>query len=216
MFKDKYYWYLLIVPVIFVIFYVYKKSENKPIRTLPYFGPKKKAANADSLHTVFVSTFTDQFGEKVDKSTVDGKVFVTDFFFTNCQSICPIMSNSLEKVYAAFKNRSDFLILSHTVDPERDSIVQLRAYAKLHGVNDHKWLFLTGGKRELYRAARKSYLLSNDEGNGDADDFVHTQNFALVDKDKHIRGFYDGTDSLEIQRLILDLKTLFQDYESRH
>ncbi len=118
----------------------------------------------------------------------------------------------LERVYKQFKDRNDFLIISHTVDPENDSTAQLLRYAKLHGVNDDKWLFVTGEKKHLYEIARKSYLLNAEEGNGDAEDFIHTQNFALIDKEKHIRGFYDGTDSLEINRLINEIKILMDEY----
>lgn len=134
------------------------------------------------------------------------------FLFTTCQSICPIMSNQLERVYATFKTRNDFLILSHTVNPETDSVAQLLTYAKKHGVNDEQWLFLTGDKKHLYDLARKGYLLNTEEGNGDADDFIHTQNFALIDKERCIRGFYDGTDSTEVSRLINDIHLLFDEY----
>ncbi len=123
------------------------------------------------------------------------------------------MSNELVRVYQKFKNRNDFMIISHTVDPETDSVAQLLDYAKLHGVNDGKWLFVTGEKKHLYEIARKSYLLNAEEGDGGEEDFIHTQNFALIDKERHIRGFYDGTDSIEINRLIVDLKCLFDEYE---
>jgi protein SCO1/2 len=123
------------------------------------------------------------------------------------------MSNSLEKVYQKFKKREDFLILSHTVDPETDSVKQLLEYSKMHGVNDKKWLFLTGEKKHLYELARKGYLLNAEEGNGGEDDFIHTQNFALIDKERRIRGFYDGTDSLEINRLMNDITLLFEEYD---
>jgi protein SCO1/2 len=123
------------------------------------------------------------------------------------------MSSQLERVYKEFKNRNDFLILSHTVAPEEDSVSVLMDYAKLHGVNDNKWFFLTGEKQKLYSMARQSYLLNAEEGNGGEDDFIHTQNFALVDKEKHLRGFYEGTDSLEVTRLIADIKLLLEEYD---
>ena len=123
------------------------------------------------------------------------------------------MNTNLERVYKEFKNNPDFLILSHTVDPETDSVPVLMNYARLHGVSDKKWMFLTGDKKKLYELARKGYLLNAEEGNGDAEDFIHTQNFALIDKDKHIRGFYDGTDSLEINRLIGEIKLLEKENE---
>lgn len=214
MFKDKIYWVLLLLlPASFIGWYFYNKTENKPIRTLAYFGPKTYQKTKDtSYHTVAPFFFIDQHNQKLTENEVKGKVYVTDFFFTTCQSICPIMSKELERVYKKFKNRNDFLIISHTVDPETDSVKQLMEYAKLHGVDDNKWLFVTGEKKHLYEIARKSYLLNAEEGNGDEEDFIHTQNFALIDKERHIRGFYDGTDSIEINRLIVDLNCLFDEY----
>ena len=123
------------------------------------------------------------------------------------------MNTNLERVYKEFKDKPEFMIVSHTVDPEMDTVPVLMEYAKKHGVVSKKWLFLTGEKPKLYDIARKGYLLNAEEGTGDADDFIHTQNFALIDKEKHIRGFYDGTDSLEINRLIQDVKLLLKEYD---
>jgi len=215
MFKGKINWLLLLLlPAAFIGWYFYSKKEHKPIRTLAYFGSKNYQKKQDtSYHTIPLFFFTDQYGEKVTENEVKGKVYVTDFFFTTCQSICPVMSTSLERVYKKFRDRNDFLILSHTVDPETDSVKQLMEYSKLHGVTDKKWLFLTGEKKHLYDIARRGYLLNAEQGDGGEDDFIHTQNFALIDKERRIRGFYDGTDSLEINRLIVDLKCLFDEYE---
>ena len=123
------------------------------------------------------------------------------------------MNTNLERVYKEFEKEPEFMIVSHTVDPETDSVPVLMDYAKKHGVISNKWLFLTGEKPKLYDIARKGYLLNAEEGNGDDDDFIHTQNFALIDKEKHIRGFYDGTDSLEINRLIQEIKLLLKEYD---
>lgn len=213
MFKGKIYWLLVIFPAIFMGWYFLNKKENKPIRTLAYFGPKNALKiNDTTYHTIPVFYFTDQYAKKVTEQTVKGKVYVVDYFFTTCKSICPVMSTGLERVYKQFRTRNDFLILSHTVDPETDSTAQLLSYAKFHGVNDDKWLFVTGEKKHLYEIARKGYLLNAEQGDGGADDFIHTQNFALIDKERHIRGFYDGTDSLEINRLIGEIKILFDEY----
>lgn len=211
--KGNYYWLLLALPLVFIGWYFINKNEQKPLRTLPYFGQKNTIQPGDTVfHTVKPFCFTDQYNEKVTEETVKGKIYVTDFFFTTCQSICPIMSTELERVYKQFQNREDVLILSHTVAPEEDSINVLMDYAKLHGVKDKKWLFLTGEKKHLYEMARKSYLLNAEEGKGDEEDFIHTQNFALVDKERHLRGFYDGTDSLEVSRLIIDINLLLEEY----
>jgi protein SCO1/2 len=212
--KFNYYWLLVVIPLVFLIWFLKTKNEQQPLRTLPYFGPKKYQADSDTnYHRVKPFMFTNQFNEKVTEETVANKIYVTDFFFTTCQSICPIMSNELERVYKEFKKREDFLILSHTVAPEEDSVNVLMDYAKLHDVNDKKWLFLTGEKKHLYDMARTSYLLDSEQGSGGDDDFVHTQNFALVDKERHIRGFYDGTDSVDINRLIIDIKLLLEEYD---
>jgi len=198
----------------FFVGYFYLIKEDKPLRTLPYFEPRENNFTITGKHHSIPSfTFTNQYGKETTQEVTAGKIYVTDYFFTTCQSICPIMSNQLVRVYDAYKTRTDFLILSHTVDPETDTVEQLLNYAKEHGVNDNRWLFLTGSKKDLYALARKGYLLNAEEGNGGEEDFIHTQNFALIDKDKHIRGFYDGTDTLEVSRLIGDLKLLFAEYD---
>lgn len=212
--KGKYYWLLVLIPLAFVTWFFISKSENKPMRTLPYFGKKQTMQQGDtSYHTVKPFAFVDQYNEKVTEETVQGKIYVTDFFFTTCQSICPIMSTELERVYKTFEKKPEVMILSHTVDPEEDSVNVMLNYAKLHGVTDKRWLFLTGDKKHLYDLARQGYLLNAEEGNGGEEDFIHTQNFALVDKERHLRGFYDGTDSAEVSRLIIDIKLLLEEYD---
>lgn len=211
--KLKYIWIISLIPVVFVVWFIYSKQNQQPLRTLPYFGPKNTIKEGDTVfHKVLPFFFIDQYNEKVTEETVKNKIYVTDFFFTTCQSICPIMSNQMERVYKEFANHQDVMILSHTVDPEEDSVQVLMEYAKNHNVNDKRWLFLTGEKKHLYEMARKSYLLNAEEGDGGEEDFIHTQNFALVDKDKHLRGFYDGTDSIEVSRLITDIKVLLDEY----
>ncbi len=212
--KGKYYWLLVLIPLAFVAWFFISKSENKPMRTLPYFGKKQTMQQGDTTyHTVKPFAFVDQYNEKVTEETVNGKIYVTDFFFTTCQSICPIMSTELERVYKTFEKKPEVMILSHTVDPEEDSVNVMLNYAKLHGVTDKRWLFLTGDKKHLYDLARQGYLLNAEEGNGGEEDFIHTQNFALVDKERHLRGFYDGTDSAEVSRLIIDIRLLLEEYD---
>ena len=211
--KTKYYWLLLGLPLFFVVWFAISKKENKPVRYLAYFGPKNALKiNDTTYHQVPEFEFTSQFNTRVNSNSVAGKIYVTEYFFTTCKSICPIMNNNLEKVYKKFRAREDFLILSHTVDPETDSVSVLKAYADRRGVVDQKWLFVTGEKKKLYELARKGYLLNAEEGNGDSEDFIHTQNFALIDKERHIRGFYDGTDSLEIERLMQEITILQNEY----
>lgn len=212
-FKGSYYWLLLVIPAAFTTWYFLNRHEEKPLRTLAYFGKKRSFKTGDTTyHTVKPFLFVDQYNETVTEETVKGKIYVTDFFFTTCQSICPVMSSQLERVYQKFHGNKEVMILSHTVEPEEDSVHVLMDYARLHNVDNKQWLFLTGDKKHLYEMARKSYLLNSDEGNGDADDFIHTQNFALVDKERRLRGFYDGTDSLDVSRLITDIEVLLEEY----
>ena len=215
--KFSYYWLLFFIPLVFVIWYLNTVKENKPNHYLPYFGPKHALkVNDTAYHQIPDFEFVNQYGNTITANNVADKIYVTEFFFTTCQSICPIMNDNMKKVYQAFKNRSDVLILSHTVDPETDSVSVLKDYSDAHGVTDQRWLFLTGTKPNLYGIARKGYLLDANEGTGDAEDFIHTQNFALIDKDRHIRGYYDGTDSVEVDRLIKDIHLLTEEYDYKN
>jgi protein SCO1/2 len=140
---------------------------------------------------------------------------VADYFFTTCGSICPIMTGQMKRVQAAFLNNNDFLILSHTVWPEVDSVPQMLSYAKEKGVIRDKWHLLTGDKEKLYDLARKSYFVlkpaeAEDVGDGNSD-FIHTNNFVLVDRKRQIRGYYDGTDSTEVSKLIKDIELLLRE-----
>lgn len=205
---------LLLLPTVFFAWYFYSKKQDAPVRYLPYFGPKKALkVNDTGYHSIPDFEFTDQDGKKVNRQRLKDKIYVTEFFFTTCKSICPVMNHHLEGVYSDFAGRPDFMILSHTVDPENDSVPVLKDYAKALGVNDGRWLFVTGNKKDLYHLARKGYLLSVEEGDGGAEDFVHTQNFALVDPEGHIRGFYDGTDSADVVRLKQEINVLLKEYD---
>jgi protein SCO1 len=122
------------------------------------------------------------------------------------------MSNQMERVYMHFKGNPAVKFVSHTVDPETDTVQQLHDYALRHKADSKQWMFLTGDKKALYNIARTGYLLNADEGDGGPDDFIHTQNFALIDKEKRIRGFYDGTDSVDIDKMIKDIELLLKEY----
>ena len=214
--KPAYFWLLLLLPLVFIGWYLVEGTKDKPLRYLPYFGPKHATKVDDTTyHKVSAFTFTNQYNELTSLESLKNKIYVTEFFFTTCQSICPVMNRHLDQVYALYKNDPEVLILSHTVDPETDSVKVLKDYAGQHGVINRNWLFVTGTKSELYSMARKAYLLDAGEGNAGAEDFVHTQNFALVDKDQHIRGYYDGTDSLEVQRLIREIELLKKEHAYR-
>jgi protein SCO1 len=166
-------------------------------------------------HKIQGFSFTNQYGETISQKTVQGKVYVVDYFFTTCGSICPIMTGQMKRVQAAYLNNDDLLILSHTVWPEVDTVEQLRRYAKEKAVVKGKWHLLTGNKERLYDLARKSYFVlkpaeAEDVGDGNSD-FIHTNNFVLVDKQRRIRGYYDGTDSTEVSKLIRDIDLLLKE-----
>lgn len=155
-------------------------------------------------------SFTNQEGKLITEKDMVGKVAVIEYFFTSCPGICKVMNKNLNLVYKSFKGRSDFAILSHTVEPETDSVPVLARYARNFNAEAPTWQFLTGNKYDLYKAARTEYLLAIEEENNSAveEDFIHTQYVALLDKNRRIRGFYDATDRTSVDKLIKDVKTL--------
>ncbi len=185
---------------------------KKPLRYFPYYGPSTVNANKDTVfHTIRDFSFTDQANKNITQKDIEGKYVVVDYFFTTCHSICPVMSTQMERIAAAYKGNKEVVILSHTVDPETDSVEVMVEYAKKHSANNEQWHFLTGDKKHLYNIARTSYFLDAAEGDGGPDDFIHTQNFVLVDKQKHIRGYYDGTSPQEVDKLITDIGLLMKE-----
>ena len=161
-------------------------------------------------------SFTDQNGEPVTQNNIDGKVYVTNYFFTTCKGICPKMNFNLKGVYELYKNDSDFAIISHSSMPETDSVPLLKEYEqKMVGNNPQnaaKWYFVTGSKDSLYKMARQSYLLDNDKNNSEniKEAFIHTQFLALVDKQKRVRGIYDGLKPDEITKMEKDISKLLK------
>jgi protein SCO1/2 len=162
-------------------------------------------------------SFTDQNGKTVTENNLDGKVYVTEYFFTTCKGICPKMNANMKLVFEKFKDEKNFAVLSHTSMPETDSVPLMKAYEeKMIGKNPNfpaKWYFVTGSKDSLYKMARQSYLLDNDKNNVNniSDQFIHTQFFALIDKQKRLRGIYDGLKKDEIVRLDKDIHSLLYD-----
>ncbi len=158
-------------------------------------------------HTIADFSLTNQNGETITQDDYNDKIYVADFFFTTCQTICPIMTSHMAEIQEKLKNDDEVMLLSHTVTPEIDTVAQLKRYALEKGVNDAKWNLVTGDKKEIYDLARKSYLAAKDVPFAE-NDLVHTENFVLVDKKKRIRGFYDGTDPESIEKLLADIKIL--------
>ena len=191
----------------------------KPAKTLPIYNPADvnpelvdtTVQYISKYHTIADFSFTNQNGKTITQKDYEGKIYVADFFFTTCGSICPKMTTNLIDVQKAFLDNPKVMLLSHTVFPEIDSVSVLKEYAKIYGVNDNKWNLVTGDKKEIYTMARKSYLAVKQGKPDQLYDMVHTGNFVLVDSKRRVRGFYDGTKKEEIQRLIEDINWLLED-----
>ena len=164
--------------------------------------------HVEKYHTIADFNLTNQNGETITQGTYKDKIYVADFFFTTCQTICPIMTDHMYQIQKEVIGDDDVMLLSHSVTPQIDSVAQLKKYAQEKGVIDRKWNLVTGDKKHIYELARKSYLAVKTDGNGDQYDMIHTENFMLIDKKRQIRGFYDGTNPEDIERLLDDIETL--------
>ncbi len=188
----------------------------KPERVLPIYQPAQVNPElVDSsiqyqkkYHKINNFALVNQNGERITQADYDGKIYVADFFFTTCQTICPIMTEHMYEIQQKTLSDPDILLLSHSVTPEIDSVAQLQRYAKRKGVIDSKWNLVTGDKKQIYDLARSSYLAVKTAGDGGDYDMIHTENFMLIDANKQIRGFYDGTDPEAIKTLLDDIKLL--------
>ncbi len=199
---------LIVKCIIVIVFFTTCTNKKAPKMLLPVFG-EKHLSNLDTIyHTVGNFTFTNQFNSKISENTIKNKIYVADFFFATCQSICPQMSTNLKLVQQAFENDSSVLILCHTVNPMHDTVEVLNNYSKTYGAIKNKWHFLTGNKKEIYKTARLDYLVNAFEDDGSAEGFLHSELLILVDKKQRIRGYYDGTNETEVKKLIEDIKLL--------
>ena len=191
----------------------------KPVEVLPVYQPaevNEKLVDSSIIHVAKyhkISDFklTNQNGKEITQANYKDKIYVADFFFTTCQDICPVMTKNMYQLQEELKNDNQILLLSHTVIPEVDTVEQLKEYAVENNVDDSKWNLVTGDKKQIYELARKSYLAVEDS-NYSQYDMIHTENFMLIDKERQIRGFYDGTNSEDINRLLKDIKILKQSY----
>ena len=176
---------------------------------IPGFGKSRLAP----IGRVLPFAFTNQDGKKVTEQDVAGKVFVAEYFFTTCKSICPIMNTNMKIVYERFKNEKDFLILAHTCDPGTDSAERLKKYADSLNVDTDKWIFLTGTKDSLYRQARHSYKIDDPNNNplSNEVDFLHSQFFSLVDKKGNVRSIYEGNERKDVERMINEIEVLLKE-----
>lgn len=190
------------------------EAEEAPVNTLPYydtpdFNPIWSPEEFENLHQIKAFDFLDQNGNNVTKTTFENKIYLANFFFTSCGSICPKMIRNMEYVQNELREDNDVMFISHSVLPEIDSVAKLKTYTQNFEVDDERWKFVTGNKSEIYELARKSYFAEEDIGfNKDSTEFLHTEHFILVDQDFHIRGIYNGTIKLEMDRIIEDILML--------
>ena len=191
-----------------------------PKEILPIYNPSdinpllvdKSLHTKNKNHKVSDFSLINQNGKTITQKDFDGKIYVADFFFTRCPTICPIMTNNMLRIQDAFITDNEVMLLSLSVTPNIDSISVLKKYAIENGVIDKKWHVTTGSKKHIYALARKSYLAVLDEGIGDKNDFIHTENFILIDKERRIRGMYDGTEKEDMQKIIDDIYLLKEEY----
>lgn len=209
----------IVVVVIGIVIAYYLIIQPKP---LTIFNPAelnpllvdKSVQNITTGHRVGAFNLVDQDSNIITENYFKNKIYITDFFFVTCPTICPKMATQMLRVYKEFIKNGNVLFLSHTVMPEEDSVSVLKEYASKLKTDANKWKFVTGEKKQIYNLARKTYFAAITEGDGGVDDFIHTENFVLVDKEKRLRGFYDGTSEKDVDRLIKDVYTLLLEYEN--
>lgn len=203
-----------------------KKEKVKVVETsrvdyLPYYNEESFTPNwlipeskeEKGFHKIPDFKFVNQLGDTVTQNTFDNKIYITDFFFTSCPGICPKMTGNMFKIQEEFINDDEVVLLSHSVMPTTDSVSVLKTYAKNYGVIDNKWHLVTGEKTDIYTLGRDYYFVENDLGEKKSiDDFLHTENFLLIDKNKHIRGIYNGLNRASVAQLVTDIKALKEEY----
>lgn len=208
---------LALSAVIVYLFY----NALQPKKMLPVYQPSMvdKSLVDSTLHytkkyhKVADFALVNQNGDTITQENYKDKIYVADFFFTTCLTICPIMTKNMGEIQEAIKDDPNIMLLSHSVTPQIDTVAQLKRYALEKGVIDSKWNLVTGDKKQIYELARKSYLAVKNDGDGGPFDMIHTENFILVDKEKRIRGFYDGTNREDIDKLLGDIKILEASYQ---
>jgi protein SCO1/2 len=187
------------------------------VKYLPFyknasFTPYWFEPGSDSLkefHRVLDFELINQHGDTITQDSLAGKIFVVDFFFTTCPGICPRMTKNMALLQEKFEGNPDIALLSHSVTPQRDSVTQLAKYARAKGITWKNWHLLTGDKKQIYNLGRKAYFIEENQGvDKSEEDFIHTENFVLIDKNRHIRGIYNGLNKTSIQDLINDIVAL--------
>ncbi|MEP2690069.1 SCO family protein [Maribacter dokdonensis] len=217
--KFKIFGILLLILSVIIIYLFYNALQ--PVKLLPVYSPAmvnselvaEEIQHVRKYHTIADFSLTNQNGEIITQEDYKGKIYIADFFFTTCPTICPIMTKNMVDLQKALGKDSDVMLLSHSVTPEIDSVTQLKKYAIEKGVDDRNWNLVTGDKKQIYELARKSYLAVKTDGDGGPFDMIHTENFILVDKDKRIRGFYDGTKKKDMDKIMADIEILKNSYD---
>ena len=192
----------------------------QPKVSLPIYSPSMVSEElveediryVKKYHSISNFSLTNQNGELINQEFYQNKIYIADFFFTTCPDICTKMTENMGYLQNELKNQTDVLLVSFSVTPNIDSVSVLRAYADLKGVDDSKWNLFTGSKKDIYELARKSFLVAKNDGDGGKYDMIHTENFVLIDKENRIRGFYDGTNEVEMNKLLKDVKILQNSY----
>jgi len=222
MYKTIYKYRLFLAVFISIAFIILSLFYNAltPKKTLPIFQPNdvnselvdSSIQHVKRFHKIKSFEFLNQNGEKISEKNYDGFVYVADFFFTTCPSICPIMTDNMLKIQSYIKDKKKVKLLSFSVTPEIDSVQVLKEYSIEKGVDDKYWNLLTGDKSKIYSLARKSFLVVKENAESNSHDMIHTENFVLVDREKRIRGFYNGTDDEDIEILKEDIDILIEGY----
>jgi protein SCO1/2 len=198
---------LLVLPILWVFLW---KSGDYKYEKLPLYGDIE--LTGDTVPFVISDfSFIDQSGDSITSENFNGKIYLANFIFTTCPDICPKVTNNLMVVYDKFKDNPFIEFISHTVHPEHDSVPVLAAWAKKMGIDNDRWHFVTGKKSDLYRIAQEDYRVTATKGRGPKD-FIHSEMIVLIDKEKHIRGYYQGQDFKEIRRLIDGVRVLLKEY----
>ena len=195
--------------IVFVFLVVLGCQQEKK---LPFLGPKVIGKQGDTLyHKIPDFKFLNQDSLWISQKDMAGKIYVADFFFTTCPTICPTMKTQLLRIYDKFAEDDRVRILSHTIDPEYDGVRVLKEYAKKLNIKSPRWNLVTGKKSDIYRLGEKSYMVTAQEDANEVGGFVHSGAFILVDQNRHIRGIYDGTKEEDVKHLIEDMTLLLKE-----
>lgn len=205
--------YCYLILSLFTILSCTANKKKLPYYDTPDFTPKWDMPDTKTFHQIRPFELINQENQPFTEKDMEGKIYVADFFFTTCPGICPKMTNSMSDIQKEFINDDEILLLSHSVTPEKDNVSVLKKYAQDKKIDFKRWKLLTGSKNEIYDLGRNYYFVEEDEGVKKGNDvFLHTENFILIDKQRHIRGIYNGLDPNSIQNLIRDIKILKAEY----